>query len=404
MGAGTRKAPEQRRREFREEKQRRRRWLATARREGRVPDGRGLEHSVRVLPRPVPELRAEVLASGRATRTSLATSYRAVTRSVVVSTVQEDMPDEFRVRPEDCGAFILDAVTRARAHWMRNTASVVGFWAAAAFHGLPYWCDDAPVVLLRDASSRRDARSWVAAETPRTPVFRRLRPGTPTVCPDPAFPGLRVVSAAVSTGQCLHSIMNGTHGWDVPDVPGLTCREVRAVQFIDAVYQCTRLTADDIRRGARHYVHHRTVRRLLGWADTGAQSPRETLLRLYTRNSLPAGHTWTSQVTVLLDPDGRPWKHLVADLACEELQVALFYDGSYHRAEERRGIDFEQVLRLRALDWESVRVGAALMADVPQMTDDVDEAVDRAVRRVDTLAEAAAEAASETSAEDPSVV
>lgn len=392
---GEKKDAEQRRREFREAKQRRRTWLATARRQGRVPDGPGLEHSIRVLPRPVPERRARVLASGRATRANLASRYRHVTRTVVVSIVPEDMPEEFRVRAEDCGAFGVDAVTRARAHALNSAGgagavSVVGFWAAAAFHGLPYWCDDAPVVLLRDASSSGDVRSWVAAVTPQRPVFRRLRPGTPTVRPDPEFPDLEVVSAEVAAGQCLYSVLNGTHTWDVPDVPGLTAREVRAVQFIDAFHQCTGLNANGFRRGARFYVNSRRIDRLLRLADGGAQSPRETLLRLYVRDVLSTGQMWTSQVTVLLDPKGRPWKHLIADLACEELKIALFYDGSYHRAEERRGIDFDQVHRLRALGWEFVRVGAALMADVPQMMEDVGEAVGRAVA---AAAEAGASAA-----------
>lgn len=107
--------------------------------------------------------------------------------------------------------------------------------------------------------------------------------------------------------------------------------------------------------------------------------PGETLLRLYVRNILPDGFTWTSQVTVLLDPDGRPWKHLIADLSCPELRIALFYDGTYHRAEERRSLDFHQVQRLRALSWEAVRVDAALMAEVDKMMEDMGDAVSRAV-------------------------
>ncbi|WP_255372636.1 hypothetical protein [Corynebacterium sp. CNJ-954] len=383
MGARTGKTTEQRRREFREEKRRRRRWLAAARRAGRIPDGRGLEHSIRVLPRPVPERRAEVLASGRATQTTVRQRFRDLTRGVVVDLSTEDMPEEFRVLPDDCGGFGIDIVTRARAHWMLSVGSVIGFWAAAAFHGLPFWCDDAPVVLLRDGSPRGDARSWVAATTPRVPVFRRHRTGTPVVRPDPEFPDLRAVSADVAAGQCLHSILKGSHGWDVPPVPGLTDREVRSIQFIDAFYQCTWLTAENIRRGSRNYVDRRTVDKLLALSDIGAQSPRETLLRLYTRDVLPEGFSWASQVTVQLDPKGRPWKHLVADLACEELKVALFYDGAYHRAEERRGIDFEQVHRLQALRWEFARIDARLLSDVPQMMEDVDEAVGRAIDRAD---------------------
>ncbi len=252
-----------------------------------------------------------------------------------------------------------------------------------------------PVVLL-GRHSRGDVRSWIAQLTPSRPVFLIAGTRLTTVCPDPRFPKLRGVTANLAAGQCLHSILVGTHGWDVPDVPGLTAREVRAVQFLDAMFQCTRLTADDVRRGCRRLDGAKQVDRLLALSDHGAQSPRETLLRLYVRDVLPEGHTWTSQVTVLLDPDGRPWKHLIADLACPELKVAFFYDGTYHRAEERHSLDFHQVQRLRDLGWQAVRVDAALMATVGRMMEDMQDAVSRAeaVLRVDSTAGRAVDGAS----------
>ena len=120
------------------------------------------------------------------------------------------------------------------------------------------------------------------------------------------------------------------------------------------------------------------------------------MLRRYARDVLPEGHTWKYQVTVLLDPDGRPWKHLIADLACPELKVAFFYDGTYHRTEERHSLDFHQVQRLRALGWEAVRVDAALMATVGRMMEDMQDAVSRAeaVLRVDSTAGRAVDGAS----------
>lgn len=357
----------ERREAYRRKMDLRRLFLAEARQDGRIPDGPGLPHSIRVYPLPLPVKRTEL--SGKHTTTALRRLFRTLTKGVLLPMDGEPgCPEEFRIPAEDCDAFLVDIISRARAHWLLNVFTVVGFWAAAAYHGLPYWCDDAPVVLL-GRHSRGDARSWKAKLTPTRPVFLRARPGLTTVCPDPAFPELRVVTADIAAGQCLFSLLSGTHGWDVPDIPGLTAREVRAVQFLDAMFQCSRLTSA-------------TVDRLLELSDPGAQSPRETLLRLYVRNLLPEGYTWTSQVTVLLDPDGRPWKHLIADLACPELKIALFYDGTYHRAEERRSLDFHQVQRLRALEWESVRVDAALMAEVDTMMEDMRDAVDRAVAAI----------------------
>ncbi|WP_334143064.1 DUF559 domain-containing protein [Corynebacterium nuruki] len=369
---------DQRRRAFRQKKRRRRAWLSQAERDGRIPAGRGLEHSRRVYPRPAPVRRTTLTGQGL-TRTRISRLFRPLTKGVVVAVEQEDMPEEFRVTPEDCDGFHADIITRARAHWLLNMLTVIGYWAALAYHGVPYWCDGAPVVLLTSGSPRGEARSWLARLTPTVPVFRRFRSGTPTVCPDPEFPRMKVVTAPVAAAQCLKSLLRGTFGWTVPgNVPGLTVREVRAVQLLDAVYQCTYLTAAAVREGARRLVDREVLDRLLALADTGAQSPRETLLRLYVRDALPPGFHWTSQVTVRLDPDGRPWKHLIADLACEELKIALFYDGSYHRAEERRSIDFSQVQQLRALGWEAVRVDAALMRDVAEMMEQVTASIARA--------------------------
>jgi hypothetical protein len=369
---------ELRRREFREKKQRRREWLAQAERDGRVPAGRGLEHSRRVYPRPLPVKRTGLMARGYS-RTRIDRGFLTLTKGVLLAVGREDIPDEFVVTPEDCDGYPSDIITRARAHWMLNTLTVIGYWGALAYHGLPYWCDRAPVVLLTTKSARGETRSWLAKRTPTVAAFRTLRPGTPTVHPDPELPGLQVVTAPVAVAQCLKSLLRGTFGWEVPDdVPGMSAREVRAVQLIDAVYQCTYLTDGQIRAGARRLVDRKRLNGLLALSDTGAQSPRETLLRLYARDVLPEGYTWTSQVTVLLDPGGKPWKHLIADLACEELKVALFYDGTYHRAEERRSIDFTQVQKLRAIGWEGVRIDAALMADVPEMMEQITAAVSRA--------------------------
>lgn len=367
---------EARRQAFREEKRRMRAWLAQARRDGRVPDGPGPDHTIRVQPLPVPVKRTSL--TGTHTRASLRARFRTLTKGVLLPLEPEDMPEEFRIREEDCGGFLVDIISRARAHWLLNVPTIIGYWAAAAYHGLPYWCDDAPVVLLGSYSSG-DARSWNAEHTPTVPVFLAAVPSVTTVCPDSAFPHLRVVTANIAAGQCLHSLLKGTHGWDVPEVPGLTPREVRCVQFLDAMFQCTRLTGDDVRRGARNLVDAGRLDRLLALSDPGAQSPRETLLRLYVRDVLPAGFTWTSQVTVYLDPAGRPWKHLIADLACEELTLALFYDGAYHRAEERRNLDHHQIARLRKRGWEAVRVDAALMAETDLMMEDIGDAIERAL-------------------------
>jgi hypothetical protein len=353
-------------------------WRERARREGRLSSGRGPDYTRRILPHRLPFRRQDALDSGRVSKHALAAHYLTVAWGVLFLALPPDTPRQ--VRGDDPGAFLVDIITRARAHWLRHPDAVVSGWAAAAFHGLLYWADSAQVVLLVSTTRTGRGRSRTASEKRLVPTFRTwpdcvLRE---TVTPDPRCPQLRCVTAPVAAAQCLASIFRRTHTWPVPDVPGLTDVEVRAVQFIDAYLQCTDVTVEEIVTACRGLVSRRRLAPVIRHVDYGAESPRETLLRLVTDPCLPDDRHWTSQFTVRL-PEST-WT--VLDLACPELKIALYYDGATHRTETRNKQDIDQIQELKDLGWEVIRVDAELFANRDKLLTLLNNAITRAIARV----------------------
>jgi very-short-patch-repair endonuclease len=353
-------------------------WWRRAEREGRLHPGNGPEHTRRVLPRRAPFHRATALAAGQ-TRRALEKTCVAVAWGVLFLPLPDDTPRQ--VRGDDPGSYPADIVTRARAQHLRHPGLVIGGWAALALHGLLYWADSAPVMLLTDGTGSGRSDHATAADRALKPVYRQWRTGRPrlTCTPDPVFPALRCVTVPVATAQALQSIVRRKHRWDVPDVPGLTDVEVRCVQLIDAVLQCTTVTPAQITDACRGLVSSRLLRRVLTLVDDGAQSPRETLLRLVIRDALPAGHHWSSQVRVAWGT-GRG-KSTVLDLACRELKIAVYYDGATHRADAQAVKDIDQIQELKDNGWEVLRVDAELFRNRGKLRRLLGNMVSRAVAR-----------------------
>ncbi|WP_420098094.1 hypothetical protein [Corynebacterium sp.] len=356
----------------------------SAERAGRIPPGRGPLYTRRVLPTRLPEKRVCLMASG-VPRRSIDRTYERVIRGVCLPPLPDRHLRHARLGPEghhgSTGIFRHDVITRARAHSLCHPRAVVGYWAAAACHGLVYWADEAPVVLLTGTSKQGSMASVGRAGPPadsNRPVLRPLPSGLRTVRPDLAFPDLRVVDAPTAAVQCLTTILSGKQSWSVPYVEGLSPEHVRAVQFIDAFLQCTWVTVRQIVGAARGKVDAITVRRLCALADPGfgAESPRETVLRLVVRNELADGVAWRTQVTVDLGTTStRP------DIACPELKIALYYDGAHHAAEETTDTDFRLFQKLRDIGWEAVRVNSAALEERTEMMESIRNAIARAGRR-----------------------
>lgn len=338
--------------------------------------GRGPDYTRRTMPTVIPVKRTVLAAEGTVTDWKLRQDFTAVARGVVVPT-----PDGHD--PSAHGGFGFDGVTRARANHINHPDAVIGGWQAADIHGLrPDWGDSAPVLLLAGQRRSGSMISTSAAQTPLRPVFRPLPPDLETCTPCPLFPDMKVAAPPVAAVQCLWTILHGRHAWWGHDVPDLTGNEVCAVQFLDAFAQCTWVTRDEIRSAAHGVLPRKSLTRLLGLADDGAQSPMETVMRLIVRDLLPEPYRWQSQIRVDLLPDStRGWTpRTLPDLGCPELKIALYYDGGHHTEGTQTEVDFNQFHALRDLGWEVIRFNKSHLRCPGDMRDLVVKAVMRALQ------------------------
>jgi hypothetical protein len=130
-----------------------------------------------------------------------------------------------------------------------------------------------------------------------------------------------------------------------------------AVARLDALARATGFKVDDVlavagrHRGARGLRQLETVLELV---DPGAQSPRESYLRLLLIDAgLRRPHT---QIPVF-GVDGLPIAYL--DMGWPDLMVAVEYDGDHHRLDRHQYLkDIRRLELLEQLGWLIVRVVA----------------------------------------------
>ncbi|MEZ0342625.1 hypothetical protein ACAG25_21920 [Mycobacterium sp. pV006] len=151
----------------------------------------------------------------------------------------------------------------------------------------------------------------------------------------------------------------------------------RAVERLDALANKTGLRADDVLplieryRGARGT---RNLRSALALMDAGAQSPKETWLRLLLiKKGFPRPRT---QIPVSR-ADG--WAFAYLDMGWEDLKIAVEYDGDHHRERDQYQFDIQRLRKIEQLNWLHIKV---INEDTPE------EIVDR-VRRARALRESA---------------
>lgn len=345
--------------------------------------GPGPDHTRGVLPAQLPRKRLELLNSGTATRWELDHRYLTVARGRVLEIPHgTGLPD-----PTLFGGFPGPAVHRARANFQNHPDAVLAGFAAAPFHGLgPDWPDSAPTLLLADRRKEGSVTSLTAAKHPLRPVFRRRPEDLQTVHPDPFLPELATVDAATCVIQCHDTVLSRRHVWDVLTPAEITAEHARAVQLLDAFFQCTPVTDDELRTAAHRRIPVVTLNRLLRLADHGAESPMETSLRLLVHNLLPTGYVWQSQVdlTDVTGGSGDPTRPklggTVADLACRPLRIALYYDGGHHDGVRNRGRDQQIDRDLRRAGWQVVRFNRFGIFNIPVVLEEVLDAVTRAQR------------------------
>jgi hypothetical protein len=257
-----------------------------------------------------PFIGSEAVGAGALTKTQLATRYRRL------------FPDVYAERDVDVGTEL-----RAKAGWLwTGRRGVVAGFAAAALHGSK-WVDDVQVVELIHGNRR----SPPGIQTHRDRIEDDeidLVAGMPVTSP---------VRTALDFG-CWYPTMT-------------------AVAGIDALARAIEIKPADVELLARRYAGRRGIaraRQAVGLFDPGAQSPKESWLRLVLiQAGLPRPQT---QIPVL-NEFGSAMAYL--DMGWEDLKVAVEYDGEQHRTDRRQYTwDVQRLEMLQRLGWIIVRVVA----------------------------------------------
>jgi len=214
---------------------------------------------------------------------------------------------------------------RIAAAWLwSNRRGIITGAAAAALHGAKWIPEDVPVELVH-ANPR----------APRGVLTRRgvLKDGeTQTI---EGYPVTTPERTAFDIGRrgAVHS----------------------AVARLDALARATGFKIEDVLRVVQEHPRSPGLRRLetaLELVDPGAQSPRETYLRLlFIDAGLPRPQT---QIPVL-GTDGIPIAYL--DMGWQDWMVAVEYDGDQHRTDRRQYVkDIRRLEMLEEMGWIIVRV------------------------------------------------
>lgn len=254
-----------------------------------------------------PFIGRDAVASGLLTRHSLRSRYVAVHRDVYVSAGTRLTP-----------------VVRARAAWLRSgRRGVLAGLSASALHRAK-WIDDRLPATIVDANRRPVPGVVVWAE--------QLEEDE--ICDRD---GMAVTTAARTALD-------------------LACRNplLPAVTAIDALARASRLKMADVdllverHRGMRGIRAGRTA---LDLVDAGAESPRETCLRL-----LLIRHGFPRPQTQIQIRDEYGWTVGNVDMGWENLKVAVENEGAHHRTADQFDKDVRRIELLNELGWVVVRV------------------------------------------------
>ncbi|MCW2513276.1 MAG: hypothetical protein JWR11_2318 [Mycobacterium sp.] len=257
-----------------------------------------------------PFIGSEALAANELTRHELRRYYRAIMPNVYL---------DKRITPT------LGQRTSAAWLWSGREAAVAGL-AASAIHGAKWVDDNVPIELI-----------WRNARAPRNVVTRAdllLRHESEQLA------GVRVTTPERTA-------------FDI----GRRGRLGTAVACLDSLAAATRFAVDDVaamaieHRGARGLPQLRRALRLM---DAGAESPKETWLRLLL---IEADYPPPRTQIPVLSPDGQRRYYL--DMGWEDLKLAVEYDGDHHRSDPAQfAYDIRRLADVDDLGWRLVRVAA----------------------------------------------
>jgi hypothetical protein len=257
-----------------------------------------------------PFIGSAALQCGDVARHQLRTRYRALLPNVYLPTTAPPS---------------LDQRIAAAWLWSRGRATIAGA-AAAALHGTKWIPNDVPVELI-----------YVNSRPPRGVLTRRylLLDGEAQLLGDRLVTTPERTAFDIGRGGAIHS----------------------AVARLDALAAATGFKVDDVLSLSRRHPHSPGLRRLetaLELVDAGAQSPRETYLRLLL---VEAGFPRPQTQIPVLGADGIPVAHI--DVGWEEYTVGVEYEGEHHQTD--RGVYVYDIQRLELIEqkgWLIVRVVA----------------------------------------------
>lgn len=260
-------------------------------------------------------LGSEAVAQGKLTEYELRRWHRAIYRDVYVPSRHE---------PTLCD--------RIEGAWLRSGRSgVITGTAGSALHGAQ-WIDDDIAIELIWSNTRPPAGLVAGDETLGDDEVARVA-------------GLPVTTPARTAYDLGRHLPRG-----------------QAVARLDALARATPFSVEDVLLLAKRHRGARGLRRLrtaLPLVDAGAESPKETWLRLLL---IDAGLSCpTTQIRVY---DDGYWPFAFLDMGWEEYKVAAEYDGDHHRKDRRTYVKDQRRLRkLERLGWIIIRV---IAEDTPE--------------------------------------
>lgn len=257
-----------------------------------------------------PFIGSEALAAGGVSRHELRTYYRAIMPNVYL---------DKHVEPS------LQQRTTAAWLWSHREAVISGA-AASAMHGA----------------------KWVDPSTPIELIWRNARTPPGVVAPE----ALLLDTESVKLNGLYVTTPDRT-AFDL----GRYAPMGRAVERLDALAAATDFKVRDVEELAANHPHTRGLRRLeaaLHLVDGGAQSPKETWLRLLL---IKAGFPNPETQIPVLRPHGlRPYS---LDMGWKDIMLAAEYDGEQHWTDPLQyAWDIERREYLDRVGWTVVRVVA----------------------------------------------
>ena len=255
-----------------------------------------------------PILGSEALAERTLSRYELRSRYVALYQDVYV--------------PRDAD---LTPVLRAKASWLRSQRrGVLAGFSASALHGAR-WIDPARAAAIIDTNRRAVPGVQVWEE--------RIEPDEIVVVGK-----MRVTSPARTALDLARRYRTGV-----------------AVAAVDALAQAVELKLADVELLVDRYRGRRgmkAARAALALVDGGAESPKETWLRLLLgRAGFPRPQT---QIGVRNEWG---WAEAYLDMGWEDIKVAVEYDGDQHRSSRAQYVkDIRRLEMLERKGWIVIRV------------------------------------------------